>query len=250
MSLHCRGLTGLPLERVVSPRVLPEFAACYSARLAGADHRLSFAAGRECVARAMQELTGRASAEEIPRGVGGEPVWPPGLTGSITHKDDFISAAVARRLDARSIGIDAERIVEPERAQRISRLILQPQEASVGGSELSHAVRVSLCFSIKEAVFKCLYPIVLQRFYYEALAVTEIDLPQSTFSSELTRDLGAGFRAGTVLRGCIRTDLSRVYTGIWLPPNSARDADPASKGDNSLPEDGLISPRGRQTRLL
>jgi 4'-phosphopantetheinyl transferase EntD len=67
-----------------------------------------FAGGRRC-ARLALELAG---INEFPllRGLGGSPLWPSGIVGSITHTRDFCAAAIARNKDLRSIGVDAERI--------------------------------------------------------------------------------------------------------------------------------------------
>ena len=179
---------------------------------------MSFAAGRECAARAAAQL-GAQPPIDVPRGAAGEPVWPDGLTGSITHKDWFFSAAVARQSEALAIGIDAERIIDADRAAVIARRVALPQEGFVGGQTLAPGLRVSLLFSIKEAVFKCLYPLVLRRFYYDALSVTAIDLAAGTFDSELTARLSDQFPAGKLLSGRLAVAEARVHTGIWLPPH-------------------------------
>ena len=206
------------LLAVETPRVLPDFVACYSARLVEGDRRVQFAAGRECAARAMRQLGG-GEPVDVPRGPAGEPVWPDGWSGSITHKDDYFCAAVARRSQALAIGIDAEQIIASDRASAIAPRVTLAQEAVVGGRSLPPGLRVSILFSIKEAVFKCLYPLVLKRFYYDALSVTTIDLAAGTFRSELTTSLSDRFPAGKILSGGIAIDASRVYTGIWLSPS-------------------------------
>jgi enterobactin synthetase component D len=203
------------LEPIGRLRILPEFVACCSARLVPAHHRMYFGAGRECAARAMAQLG--AGVTEVGRGPGGEPLWPPGFTGSITHKDDYISAAVARTSDASSIGIDTERIVDSDTADRIARLVLLPQEGSLGGDALPAPLRVSLLFSIKESVFKCLYPLVRRRFYYDALAVTALDLHARVFHAQLVKQQG-DWLVGHPLSGRFDIENERVHTGIWLPP--------------------------------
>ena len=206
----------MQLIPVASPRVLPDFVACRSARIADADHRLHFDAGRECAASAIRQLTGKPPDHPLPRGPAGEPVWPAGLIGSITHTGDFVSAAAALASAARGIGLDAEQIVSPARAARVAAMVMLPGEASVGGEPLSHPVKVTLLFSIKEAVFKCLYPLVLKRFYYSALLVTDLDFGNGIFGAELAEPLADGFPAGHRLSGRFQIDGARVYSGICL----------------------------------
>jgi enterobactin synthetase component D len=205
------------LEPVESPPVLPEFAASFSARLIAGDPSMYFAAGRECAANAIARLCGPDFPTEVGRGPEGEPLWPTGLTGSITHKDDFYWAAVARTSDALSIGIDAERIIDSERAERIAGAILLPEEHLVGGETLPTRVRVSLVFSIKESIFKCLYPIVHTRFYYSAVAITELSLEAGTFRASIVDGLSAAFHPRRTLEGRSTTGPGGVHTAVWLP---------------------------------
>jgi enterobactin synthetase component D len=204
------------LEQVQSPGILPDFVACYAATLIGGDRSMTFAAGRECAAQAITRLCGPEFSTHVGRGPQGEPLWPEGLTGSITHKDDFFWAAVARTSDALSIGIDAERIMDPQRAQRIAPAILLEQEQSVGGDAFDPALRLTLVFAIKEAVFKCLYPIVQKRFYYDALMVTSVDLRSKHFAAALMNELPGGFARGSVIEGHLMLDQRHASTAVVL----------------------------------
>jgi 4'-phosphopantetheinyl transferase EntD len=65
-----------------------------------------FATTRACARRALKQLG--APAVPVPRRVNREPIWPQGYVGSITHCEGYRGAAVARRQDTFSIGIDAE----------------------------------------------------------------------------------------------------------------------------------------------
>lgn len=124
--------------------------------------------------------------------------------------------AVARRRDARSLGLDAERVIPPERAGGIARVVVGSDDPGAAAS-LPHHLYVTLAFSIKEATFKCLYPIVRRRFYYDALRVAEIDATAGTFLGELTRHLGDGFAAGRVIQGRWTLADDHVCCGIVLP---------------------------------
>jgi enterobactin synthetase component D len=221
--MNAAGSDSMQLVEVAGPRVLPRFVALYAARLLDNGRNMYFAAGRQCAAMAIAQLGAGIPPQDVPRGAAGEPVWPAGLTGSITHKGDFFAAAVARRSDALSVGLDAELVMDSDRAFAIARIVLLAGERSVGGDSISPALRVSLFFSIKEAVFKCLYPVVLKRFYYEALAITAVNVSEGTFVAELAVTLGDDFPVGRVLSGRFELDDQRVYTGIWLPPDSATD---------------------------
>ena len=68
--------------------------------------RAEFAAGR-IVARAALASLGAPAGPVLP-GRAGEPQWPDGVVGSITHCAGYRACAVARTLDLAAIGIDAE----------------------------------------------------------------------------------------------------------------------------------------------
>lgn len=68
--------------------------------------RLEFATGRWCARQALLRL-GR-TPEVIGIGSQGEPIWPVGTTGSITHCEGFRAAAVGDLRHHEAIGIDAE----------------------------------------------------------------------------------------------------------------------------------------------
>ena len=65
-----------------------------------------FTAGRLCAVQAIRGLGG--SETEIPVGERGEPIWPKGFVGSITHTQGYAAAAVALRSEVITVGIDAE----------------------------------------------------------------------------------------------------------------------------------------------
>ena len=104
------------------------------------------------------------------------PVWPKGYVGSITHTDDLLGVAVARRKDFRSIGIDAEAIIQPETTVEIDELCMNERERSLRDSfEIDHQMFSSLCFSAKESFFKCLYPLTGVWFDFQDAEIAGFD---------------------------------------------------------------------------
>lgn len=71
-----------------------------------AKRRSEFVTVRHCARVAM----GRLGVPEAPilKGDRGEPRWPEGLVGSLTHCEGYRGAVVGRRAAVRSVGIDAE----------------------------------------------------------------------------------------------------------------------------------------------
>lgn len=230
---------------VRSPGVLPDFVMQFSCRLPGGEsdggfapwqqveipaelceaapkRQLHFRAGRYCALRALAMLGGPIPTH-LPRTAGGAPLWPVGVTGSITHTDDFVSAAVARTSQVAALGIDTERIMLPDRAARVSSAIAWP-------SELAHARAIgcdrlealTLIFSAKEAIFKCLYGKVGRVFDYRDVRIVAAGLHPGTFTARIVQTLSPDVPAQTLLHGRFEINGSWVHTGMVLSPGLLR----------------------------
>lgn len=115
--------------------------------------REEFAAGRACARHALAALG--CVAAPLPRGADRRPVWPEGITGSITHTQGYCAAAVAKRRDIMSIGIDAEMIGSVD--DDVLHLICTPAERTrlAAMDRAQRAEAATIVFSAKEAFFKC-----------------------------------------------------------------------------------------------
>ena len=148
--------------------------------------RREFVTARECVRRAMAEL--RVPVSAVPRGDRGQPVWPAGLVGSITHCQGYRAAALARRSDILGVGIDAE----PHAAlpADVLRLTASPEEmARVDrcAAERPYLHWSRLLFCVKEAVYKIWFPAEASWLGFEDV---ETDLrSDGTFNADLARSM-------------------------------------------------------------
>jgi len=143
-------------RRMPGPETLHAEEARYVAR-AVPKRVAEFAAGRACARRALGEL----AITEFPLRVGAdrEPLWPAGITGSITHTAGFCGVVVARTTVVRSLGIDAERSSAVHR--RLWRQIATGEELRwLEGLPAPRApIMASVVFSAKESFFKCQFPL-------------------------------------------------------------------------------------------
>ena len=104
--------------------------------------------------KAIETLNPGLGQYRIDRATTGAPVWPLGLTGSMTDTDDYVSAAVASTTTTASTGIDTERVMSDQQARDVGYLIASPVEleccyaATIGSLEA-----LTLVFSAKESVF-------------------------------------------------------------------------------------------------
>lgn len=129
--------------------------------------RGEFLAGRYCAYQALLQLTGDGAM--VKRQADGAPSWPKGCVGTISHSDNWVGALVAYQTDYLALGFDIEQRLGDTQGATLAAYLLTPQERLC----LSHlpaaqlAFMVTLIFSLKESLFKALYPLVNKRFYFE-----------------------------------------------------------------------------------
>lgn len=141
-----------------------------------AGRRKEFAAGRQCARAALRRVGCHATV--IGRGRLGEPLWPAGFGGSITHGRVF-AAAIAYRVPEHDLAWGVDLVDEPDRSvfQRVGRMILSAGEAGrlgIAGSERSEDA-IATVFSAKEAASKILSPRLRRQVQLRDLEVTGSD---------------------------------------------------------------------------
>ncbi|WP_218157843.1 4'-phosphopantetheinyl transferase [Pseudomonas sp. NFACC45] len=138
-----------------------------------AKRQAEFLAGRICARAALHQLDGQICVPAIADDRA--PVWPAHVSGSITHSTGRAAAIVARKDHWHGLGMDLENLLDPERAERLAGEILTPPELlrMAATPQDDRALLVTLTFSVKESLFKALYPIVRQRFYFEHAEILE-----------------------------------------------------------------------------
>jgi 4'-phosphopantetheinyl transferase EntD len=142
-----------------------------------------FTTARWCARQAMERL-GRAPSA-ILSGSRGEPLWPAGLIGSITHCTGYRGAVIAEIQRVTTIGIDAEpneplsngilkAISLPEEQPRIATLCRNHPDV--------HWDR--LLFSAKESVYKAWFPLTARWLDFQDASIV-IDPIAGTFTAML-----------------------------------------------------------------
>ncbi|WP_330115181.1 4'-phosphopantetheinyl transferase superfamily protein [Pseudomonas sp. JS3066] len=164
-----------------------------------AKRQTEFLAGRLCARTALLALTGRADVPAL--GEDRAPVWPAGITGSISHSHGLATALVANHNQWRGLGLDLEEPMKAERALRLAEEILTPAELQRLDSLTpdQQAQRITLTFSIKESLFKALYPIVQKRFYFHDAELLGCDNARARL--RLLIGLSEDWKAGSELEG-------------------------------------------------
>jgi 4'-phosphopantetheinyl transferase EntD len=187
-----------------------------------------FAAGRQCARRALAEL-GRVDVP-LPVAPDRQPVWPPGVVGSITHTTGLCAAVVAESGRLAALGVDTELsgAVKPELWPTICVAAETAWLSALAPGE--RAAAVTLLFSAKEAFYKCQYSLVGERLSFDDLCVTVLAWGDShgAFSVRPVRPVAIFERVGAAepLRGSYRFHEEFVSAGVCLP-SPARDRTPS-----------------------
>jgi 4'-phosphopantetheinyl transferase EntD len=203
------------IERILPPAVAAAEARSDSGtvRLFGAEEgalgwvvpkrRREFTTGRGCARRALAEL-GLAPVAIVP-GPRGDPQWPPGIVGSITHCEGYRACAVARKAELAAVGIDAERHLPLPRG--VLREIARPEEFAMVRRLRLMAPEVCwdrLLYCAKEAGYKAWSALGGGWLDFTDARVA-IDPGKGTFCAQVARDARAAQCA-----------LVSRYAGHWL----------------------------------
>jgi enterobactin synthetase component D len=180
-----------------------------------AKRQAEFLAGRLCARQALARLG--LLGQNLAIGEDRAPRWPAGMVGAITHGDGWAAAIAAPAHLQQGLGLDVETLLASERAQRLAGEILTPSElARLPGSPEQAALAVTLTFSIKESLFKALYPLVRQRFYFEAAELLAWSL-DGRARLRLLDDLGSDWPSGTELEGQFCILEQQVLSLVSIP---------------------------------
>ncbi len=148
------------------------FVACdidFPSRLAGAvaKRQGEFLAGR-VLARAALECLRRGN---VPIAIGdqGAPVWPIGISGSISHSHGKCVCLLVAD-ENRLVGIDVEKVATGAALDAILKEALSAEERNrvLRQTRFDATLLATLIFSAKETIFKALHPVVRQFFGFDA----------------------------------------------------------------------------------
>lgn len=162
---------------------------------ASTKRKKEFSAGRHAAHNALQKLTGEI--KPVLRGSLGEPQFPEGITGSITHTQSLTIAVAAQRKDLRSIGIDCEALntVNTDIASRVAR---ENELNWLREVKEEETLRLLALFSAKEALYKLLAPECGKKFWYQD-ACLDWNGDKECFTATLRTSLSSEFEAGYVV---------------------------------------------------
>jgi 4'-phosphopantetheinyl transferase EntD len=165
------------------PRVMPAEEALVANAVP--KRRLEFAHGRVYARRALKHFGVENFA--LLSGPQREPIWPPGIVGSVTHTDGLCAVAAAEGARYVGIGIDVEcdEPLEP----KLAALVCGPEELGrqARATFLDPGVAARLSFSAKEAVYKCQFYLTRRVLCFSDVGI-ELE-PDGTFRVRVFADV-------------------------------------------------------------
>lgn len=143
-----------------------------------------FRAGRTCAREALRLLG--STDLHIPMRPDRSPDWPTGFVGSISHTSSIAASVVAKRHQFAGLGLDIEEnspltadlceiIMRSDERERL------PQKIKIGSSFIDMA---KVIFSIKEAVYKAVFPLTGVFLSFQDVSV-RIDPKNESYSAQL-----------------------------------------------------------------
>lgn len=188
--------------------------------------RIQYCLGRQAAREALRQV-GYRGAESLLTGRSGEPLWPEGYCGSISHCDDYspqgkkaasrVVSAAARCEGIKSIGIDIESKNRPVKSNTKKAVALNKELDWIAAEESS--ARVLMLLAAKESLFKMINPLT-GIFFGMHDAELSWEEGHSAFKAVLLRNISPIFTTGSSWQ----IDLSFLdnvilATSIYRPKN-------------------------------
>lgn len=181
------------------------------------ERRSQFLSGRLATSRCLKQL-GCENLNGVGRGSRGEPLWPNGVVGSITHTAKLAVAAAAWRKDFSAVGIDLE---SRQRAINIDireRIADEEENSWIADSKgkMDTNLRLLLLFCAKESIYKAFYPIVKTFIGFNDVHLCW-DGAQHSFKASLLSVLSPDFAKGFAFTVGAQVSDEVVFTYTLLP---------------------------------
>ncbi|PHM31063.1 4'-phosphopantetheinyl transferase family protein [Xenorhabdus innexi] len=179
-----------------------EYGIVYPERLQNAvtKRRSEYLAARYC---ACQILNNMGYPEfQVASAQDRSPIWPENICGSISHSTNCAIVFAASNDKYQLVGIDIEKEIKQETIDSVSASIINETEAELlAKSPLTFIQAFTLAFSIKESLYKALYPHVKRFFDFHAAEIVEIDCVHHTVTIKLLQTLSDDYQAGSLFQG-------------------------------------------------
>lgn len=169
-----------------------------------------FRSGRFCAKLALAQL----DIKHFPVLVGEQrqPLWPGEVVGSISHCPGICLAIAAMQTDIAGIGVDIESASEFDSAGL--KLICSEDEIAHLQELQNPLLGAQIIFSIKESIYKCLFPSYQQWIDFLDVKV-KLDWQQQNYSVKLINCELKSFYPSINLQGGWRKNADFILSSCW-----------------------------------
>lgn len=144
------------------------------------------------------------------------PVWPAGIQASLSHSQQMAVIAVTQA--PLCIGVDVEQVMAEQTARETVDLLMSGKERRLLETlPLPFAMAATLLFSLKESLYKALWPQLHQPMDFLQAELVTLNMPQAQATLHLTQDFSADFTAHTPLQAQFWLHDDRVITLVTHP---------------------------------
>ncbi|WP_336748427.1 4'-phosphopantetheinyl transferase family protein [Pantoea vagans] len=139
------------------------------------------------------------------------PLWPSGIQASLSHSSGVVVVAATRQPCA--VGVDVEQLMSETTAQETATLLMNEQEQILLRTlPVSFSTAATLLFSLKESVYKALWPQLHQPMDFLDAALVSVDFAQQRATLSLTQHFSKRFPAGALLQATFLLQENQVVT--------------------------------------
>ena len=180
-----------------------------------ARRQAEFLCGRIVAHEALRQLGVEGWRAPIGIGSARQPLWPRGVSGSISHAGDIAAAVVAPASRHAALGMDVEQVASGSALQAITALSVDADECALlerAGGALRLDESITLAFSAKESLYKAAFASVGRFFGFEAARVTAFDPAAMRLTLTIAESLGGGFEPGR----CCELRFARPWPGVVM----------------------------------
>jgi len=151
------------------------------------------------------------------------PIWPTHVLGSISHSQNKLIVALSTH--AIYLGIDIEHWVTPEFAQESAHLVLTPSEFNLWKTRacefFDFALYVSLIFSVKESLYKAVYPTAKQYIDFLEASIVDINFENQTLTLNFLPEIQQRYQLLERYDGGWTIEQDHIMTWVFQARNSS-----------------------------
>lgn len=151
------------------------------------------------------------------------PIWPSHVLGSISHSQNKLIVALSN--NANYLGIDIEHWVTSEFAQESAHLVLTPSEFDLWKNKavefFDFACYVSLIFSIKESLYKAVYPTAKQYIDFLEASIVDINFENQTLMLTFLPEIQQRYQLLEYYDGGWTIEQDHIMTWVFQARHSA-----------------------------